>query len=423
MATIATRRVRARAARRPRSRTRLSSGAARHVSSDSPPRRGSCGSSSTSRLRSCRSRCACSTRAGGRWPGRRGSSRTGRRSSRPYGAWRAAGTRCAGRRWAAMATSLPASSRSACERRRRRRRLPTARPAPAARRTPSAGSRSRRSRSSSAGSASGCSCCAARCPRGSSGASTLVDPRGRGGRRRGRVRRVPPARGVGAPAAAGDVPLRRSPADRAHAVGTAWVTMTLAFVLVTTLVFLAWLTERRVLLWPAFAIASPSRRLLALGSLGGGAERVALVAARRLGPLSAASMWAGGVVMLSSRSSAPASSAAGIRRLRRLAPVLIALLVVAGVYLSFLRLPELADLWTTSYGQILDGEAGARRARAHVGSGAPLRRRAPPRPSRHRLAAAAKHCRGGGGRHGRPLFAAILVNTAPPGLRTTTPSA
>ena len=31
--------------------------------------------------------------------------------------------------------------------------------------------------------------------------------------------------------------------------------MTLAFVLVTTLIFLAWPTERRALLWPAFAIA------------------------------------------------------------------------------------------------------------------------------------------------------------------------
>ena len=36
-----------------------------------------------------------------------------------------------------------------------------------------------------------------------------------------------------------------------------------------------------------------------------------------------------------------------------LAPVLIALLVVAGLYLSILRLRELGDLWTTSYGQIL----------------------------------------------------------------------
>src|SRR5262249_23091000 len=37
----------------------------------------------------------------------------------------------------------------------------------------------------------------------------------------------------------------------------------------------------------------------------------------------------------------------------RLAPVLIALLIAAGVYLSILRLPTLSDLWSSSYGQVL----------------------------------------------------------------------
>ena len=40
-------------------------------------------------------------------------------------------------------------------------------------------------------------------------------------------------------------------------------------------------------------------------------------------------------------------------RFARLAPVLIALLLSAGIYLAVVRLPALADLWTTHYGVIL----------------------------------------------------------------------
>ena len=40
-------------------------------------------------------------------------------------------------------------------------------------------------------------------------------------------------------------------------------------------------------------------------------------------------------------------------RYARLAPVLIALLVTAGIYLSILRLPHVSDLWTRVYGHVL----------------------------------------------------------------------
>jgi hypothetical protein len=40
-------------------------------------------------------------------------------------------------------------------------------------------------------------------------------------------------------------------------------------------------------------------------------------------------------------------------RYARLAPVLIAALVTAGIYLSVLRLPHVSDLWTQSYGHVL----------------------------------------------------------------------
>jgi copper transport protein len=50
---------------------------------------------------------------------------------------------------------------------------------------------------------------------------------------------------------------------------------------------------------------------------------------------------------------APELRAPAFLRFARLAPVLIALLVAAGVYLSVLRLPQVSDLWTTGYGQVL----------------------------------------------------------------------
>jgi putative copper export protein len=41
------------------------------------------------------------------------------------------------------------------------------------------------------------------------------------------------------------------------------------------------------------------------------------------------------------------------RRFSRLATVCVALLLVAGTYLSILRLPHVHDLWTTGYGHVL----------------------------------------------------------------------
>src|SRR5207237_2771127 len=40
-------------------------------------------------------------------------------------------------------------------------------------------------------------------------------------------------------------------------------------------------------------------------------------------------------------------------RFSKLATVLIAVLLSAGIYLSVLRLPRLSDLWTAGYGQVL----------------------------------------------------------------------
>jgi copper transport protein len=137
--------------------------------------------------------------------------------------------------------------------------------------------------------------------------------------------------------------------------GTAWVALTLAFVLVIALIFLAWLTERRSLLWPAFAIAvafASSYSLSGHSAAEPNASRWSQLADWI--HLTAASLWAGGLVMLLvvclTTRKLGRQAFAGFARL---APVLIALLVTAGAYLSFLRLPEPAALWTTSYGQVL----------------------------------------------------------------------
>jgi copper transport protein len=137
--------------------------------------------------------------------------------------------------------------------------------------------------------------------------------------------------------------------------GEAFIAMTLGYAVVSALLFLAWLLERRVLLWAAFLLGL----LLASGlSLSGhsaadsGSSKWSELA--DWVHLSTAALWAGGLVMLL----VVFLTAPGLRRaafvgFARLAPLLIALLLAAGIYLSFLRLPSVSDLWRTGYGQVL----------------------------------------------------------------------
>ncbi len=198
--------------------------------------------------------------------------------------------------------------------------------------------------------------------------------------------------------------------------GTAWVAMTLAFVLVTALIFLAWLTERRVLLWPAFAIAvafASGYSLSGHSAAEPNASRWSQLADWI--HLSAASLWAGGVVMLLvALVSARELGRRAFVGFARLAPVLIALLVGAGVYLSFLRLPELADLWTTSYGQILMVKLGL--VGLALTWGAVHHFVVEPRLDRPGIVSRLPRSIAGEAAVGMAvlLFAAILVNTAPP---------
>jgi copper transport protein len=138
--------------------------------------------------------------------------------------------------------------------------------------------------------------------------------------------------------------------------GAAFVVMTLGLAIVTALVFLGWLTDRhRAFLWPALGLSLA----LASGLSLSGHSAVDPPASKwsELADwvhLSTASLWAGGLVMLLVVFlTAPALRTPAFTGFARLAPVLIALLLAAGIYLSVLRLPALHDLWTTGYGHVL----------------------------------------------------------------------
>jgi copper transport protein len=139
-------------------------------------------------------------------------------------------------------------------------------------------------------------------------------------------------------------------------LGTAFMAMTMGFVLVSVLVYFAWLLDRIVFLWPAF--------LLALGfssglSLSGhqAADRGSSWATQIADwiHLSAALLWVGGLVVLAVCvwPLARELRREAFLRFSRLATLLIAALLGAGIYLSFVRLPTVSDLWTAGYGQVL----------------------------------------------------------------------
>jgi copper transport protein len=136
--------------------------------------------------------------------------------------------------------------------------------------------------------------------------------------------------------------------------GTAFTVMELGFALVTALLFLAWLTDRRALLWAAFLLGLGLASGLSLSghSADGGSWLPQLADWVHL---SAAMLWVGGLVQLVAVvwPGAPELRRTAFLRFSRLATVLVGLLLVAGTYLSILRLPHLHDLWQTGYGHVL----------------------------------------------------------------------
>jgi copper transport protein len=138
--------------------------------------------------------------------------------------------------------------------------------------------------------------------------------------------------------------------------GTAFVAMTLGFALVLALIYLSWLLDRVVLLVPAFLLS-----LVFVGGLSlSGHDAVDpgsswLTEAADWVHLGAASLWIGGLATMAGLlwTGAPQLRRAAFRSFSRLATVLIALVLGAGIYLSVVRLPHLHDLWTEGYGRVL----------------------------------------------------------------------
>ena len=147
-----------------------------------------------------------------------------------------------------------------------------------------------------------------------------------------------------------------SPMANGTRFGIAFIAMTLGFALVAALVFAAWLSDRPLLLWPAFALGLGFSSGLSLsGHSAGGSGSAWLPQLADWVHLAAASLWIGGLIQLAVCvwPAAPQLRREAFLRFSRLAGVLVALLVAAGVYLSVLRLPELADLWNANYGRVL----------------------------------------------------------------------
>lgn len=147
-----------------------------------------------------------------------------------------------------------------------------------------------------------------------------------------------------------------TPIAKGTRFGTAFVAMTLGFALVAALLFLAWLTDRPVFLWPALVVALGFASGLSLS--GHSAADAGSSWKSELADwvhLSAASLWIGGLVQLAVVvvPLAPELRRAALLRFSTFATALIALLLAAGTYLSILRLPHVHDLWTTGYGHVL----------------------------------------------------------------------
>jgi copper transport protein len=147
-----------------------------------------------------------------------------------------------------------------------------------------------------------------------------------------------------------------SPLAQGTRFGLAFIVMTLGFGLVAAFVFLAWLTERAVLLWPAFALSLALCSGLSLSGHSavdtGSSWRSELADWVHL---SAACLWIGGLVQLGLVvwPLAPELRRRAFLRFSRLAGVLVALLVGAGAYLAYVRLPDASDLWEEPYGRVL----------------------------------------------------------------------
>jgi copper transport protein len=138
--------------------------------------------------------------------------------------------------------------------------------------------------------------------------------------------------------------------------GYAFVTMTLVFALVLALIYVSWLLDRVEPLVPALGLAVVFAGGLSVSghdAVDPGSSWKTQIADWL--HLSAASLWIGALATMALLlwTGAPELRKAAFMRFSRLATVLIAVVLGAGVYLAIVRLPNVSDLWTTGYGRVL----------------------------------------------------------------------
>ena len=147
-----------------------------------------------------------------------------------------------------------------------------------------------------------------------------------------------------------------SPLAQGTRFGTAFIAMTLGFALVAAILFMAWLVERPVLLWPALVCGLVLCSGLSLS--GHSAVEAGSTWRSELADwvhLSAACIWVGGLVQLAVVvwPAAPELRREAFLRFSKLAAGLVGAMVLAGAYLAYLRLPQASDLWNEHYGRVL----------------------------------------------------------------------
>jgi copper transport protein len=217
-----------------------------------------------------------------------------------------------------------------------------------------------------------------------------------------------------------------SPIAEGTRFGQAFIVMTLGYAAVAAVIFGAWLLDRPKLLWAAFVPALLLAGGLSLAGHSGVEPNSSWIS--QLADwvhLVAAAIWAGGLVAMALCvwPVAPELRRQAFLGFARVAPLLIAPLLAAGVYLSLLRLPDLSDLWEEPYGRVLLVKLGLVGVALAWGAAHHFL-------VRPRLEQGAD----GGGRLRRSLLgesavgmavllaAAVLVNSAPPPRPPATPS-
>lgn len=147
-----------------------------------------------------------------------------------------------------------------------------------------------------------------------------------------------------------------SPLANETRFGLAFIVMTLGFAGVLALVFLGWLLDSLVPLRAALLLTLPLASGLSLsGHSAVEPNSTWLTQLADWVHLVAALVWVGGIAALAV---CVWPAAADLRRLAfvrfsRLAVALVGALIVAGLYLSVVRLPSVAALWEEDYGRVL----------------------------------------------------------------------